>query len=68
MERKLKWLDEYCHICGEQLNTWDVKCSNALMYRKKTCEKCIAKEYDRDMDALRGYMESYFGMRPCQGL
>jgi hypothetical protein len=22
---KVKWLDEYCHRCGEQMNSWDMR-------------------------------------------
>ena len=65
---KVKWLDEECHICGECLNSWDARISKTLLYKNKTCEKCIAKEYDMDVEALRTRMEDYFDIRPCQGL
>lgn len=65
---KLKILDEYCNICGKQLNSWDARLSKALAYKNKVCEKCIANEYDMDVGALRRKMEDFFGMRPCQGL
>lgn len=65
---QLKWLDEYCHVCGEQLNSWDSRCSKALKYKNLTCEKCIAKEYDMEVDTLRGRLEHFFGMRPCIGI
>lgn len=68
MPDKVKLLDEYCHVCGEQLNSWDAKCSKALTYKNKVCEKCIAKEYDINTDAFRSYMEDFFGMRPCMGI
>lgn len=68
IERKLRWLDEYCHACGERLNSWDARCSKALGYRRRTCEKCIAKEYDRTVEELRETLEDFFGMRPCQGI
>jgi len=28
----------------------------------------MAKEYDKTTEELRDTFESYFGMRPCQGL
>ena len=65
---KVKWLDEYCNVCGEQLNSWDKRCSNALAYKKAVCEKCIAKEYDLEVDNLRHRLEHFFGMRPCFGI
>ena len=65
---KVKWLDEDCHICEQRLNSWDARVSKALLYKNKTCEKCIAKEYDMDVEALRTRMEHYFDIRPCQGL
>ena len=66
--QKVKWLDENCHVCGRQLNSWDKRCSNALKYRNPVCESCMAKEYDMDVEALRGRFEKFFGMRPCMGI
>ncbi len=66
--QKVKWVDEYCHSCGEQLNSWDKRCSKALAYKNSVCEKCIAKEYDIEVDSLRSKLEYVFGMRPCMGL
>ena len=63
-----RWLDEYCHTCGQQLNTWDKRCSKALAYRSLVCESCIAKEYDRTVDDMRDMFEGFFGMRPCMGI
>ena len=69
MADKVKWLDLNCPGCGEQLNSWDVRCSKALGYKKyQVCETCITKEYDVDVDELRATMERVFGMQPCQGL
>ncbi len=65
---KLRWLDEACNICGQRLNSWDARLSKTLAYKNKVCEKCIANEYDMDVDALRERMEDFFGMRPCQGI
>lgn len=65
----VRWLDDYCHYCGCQLNSWDVKVSKALGYLKyHCCETCIANEYDNSVDELRDTMEGYFGMRPCKGI
>ena len=41
----VKWLHLPCHVCGEELNTWDMRISHALGYEHITCEKCVAKEY-----------------------
>lgn len=68
MPNQLKWLDEYCNACGSQLNSWDKRLSKTLAYKKPVCEKCIAKEYDCDVEWIRGYFERVFGMRPCMGL
>lgn len=65
---KVRWLNEECNVCQNQLNSWDAKLSKALMYKHRVCEKCIAKEYDMDVEALRSYFEEVFGLRPCVGL
>ena len=65
---RAKWLDEDCNICESQLNSWDARLSKALAYKIPLCEKCIAKEYDMEPEALRDRMENYFGMRPCVGI
>lgn len=65
---KIQWLDEECHVCDMKLNSWDAKLSKALMYQNRVCEKCIAKEYDMDVETLRSYFEEVFGMKPCAGL
>lgn len=63
-----KHTGEDCHSCGQELTSWDIRCSKALAYKKPVCEACIAKEYDKDVDELRDTMEDFFGMRPCMGL
>ena len=65
---KLKWLDECCNKCGNQLNSWDARLSKALAYRFSCCESCIAVKYDMTADELRDRMEDYFGIRPCLGI
>ena len=65
---KARLTDKYCNQCGEQLNTWDLRLSKTLAYKIPVCEKCIAQEYDTEVEALRERMEDYFGMRPCQGI
>jgi len=67
-QEKLKWLDQYCNICGAQLNSWDARCSKALAYKNSCCETCIAKEYGMEPDELRSHLEDFFGMRPCVGI
>lgn len=64
----LRWLDEECNICNNQLNSWDARLSKALTYESPVCEACIAQEYDMDVDAVRSYFEDVFGLRPCTGL
>jgi predicted amidophosphoribosyltransferase len=58
----------YCHSCEQKLSSWDLRCSKALAYQNPVCESCIAKEYEKPIEDLRETLESYFGMRPCQGL
>lgn len=65
---KVKWLDKECNVCGAQLNSWDAKISKALMYKYEVCEKCVAQEYDMNVDSLRSYFEEVFDMRPCAGI
>ncbi len=65
---KARLTDKYCNICDSQLNTWDIRLSKTLAYKMPVCEKCIAKEYDMDIEVLRDKMENFFGMRPCQGI
>ena len=67
-QRKVQWLDAPCHVCGGRLNSWDKRVSKAVGYKHITCERCIAKEYDKTVEELRGIMEDYFGVRPCQGI
>lgn len=64
----LKWLDQQCNVCNALLNSWDARLSKTLAYKYPVCEKCIAKEYDMDVDALRTRMEDFFDIRPCQGI
>lgn len=65
---KVTWLDASCHSCGARLNSWDMKVSRALRYRNAVCEKCVAKEYGKEVGEVREIMEDFFGMRPCQGI
>lgn len=65
---KVKWLDKKCNLCDMRLNSWDARCSKALAYKYPLCEKCIAKEYDKEVEELRAIMEEWFGMRPCLGI
>lgn len=63
-----KHTGQYCNICESELTSWDLRCSKSLAYKHPVCEACIAKEYDRTLEELRGIMEDFYGMRPCQGL
>ena len=65
---KFRILDEYCHKCGQQVNSWDARCSKALAYKNKHCEKCIADEYDMNKEELRAKLEDFFCIRPCVGI
>lgn len=66
--KKVRWTDKQCNKCSERLNSWDIRVSKTLCYKMPLCEKCIAQEYDMDVDALRFRMEQYFDMRPCLGV
>jgi hypothetical protein len=59
---------QYCNICEKELSSWDLRCSKSLAYKYPVCEVCIAKEYDKTVEEIRGIMEDFYGMRPCQGL
>ena len=63
-----KHTGQHCHSCGQELTSWDLRCSKSLAYKNPICEACIAREYDITTDELRDIMEDHFGMRPCQGL
>lgn len=63
-----KHTGQYCNICNNELNSWDLRCSKALAYRYPVCESHIAKEYDKTIEEFRGIMEEYFGERPCLGI
>lgn len=65
---KIKWLDEYCEYCGEQLNSWDKRVAKVLYFQFPICESCMAEEYGMTKDYLRNRMLDRFGMRPCEGL
>lgn len=67
-QKKVKMLDINCNKCSCQLNSWDGRLSKTLCYKIPICEKCIAEEYDMDVESLRKRMENYFGMIPCLGL
>lgn len=64
---KVRLLDEYCHKCGSQMNSWDKRLTNTFKV-VDTCERCFCNIYDMDRDAFRRQMEDFFDMRPCQGL
>ena len=64
----VKWLHLPCHVCGEELNTWDTRISHALGYEHITCEKCVAKEYGLSVPEVRKTLEEHFGLQPCQGI
>lgn len=64
----VKWLHLPCHVCGEELNTWDMRISHALGYEHITCEKCVAKEYGLSVLEVRKTLEEHFGLQPCQGI
>lgn len=63
-----KHTGQYCNICGNELTSWDLRCSKALGYIHPICEKCIAKEYGETVEGLRKTLEDFFGERPCIGL
>ena len=68
MSENVRWLDTPCPVCGGRLNIWDVKIGKALGYKAVICEKCVAREYNRTVEEIRGIMEDFFGMRPCKGI
>ncbi|HCA28884.1 MAG TPA: hypothetical protein DEP23_04590 [Ruminococcaceae bacterium] len=67
-QKIFRLLDQYCHCCGKQVNTWDDRCRKALKYQNPICEDCICKEYGLTENELRDTMKEHFGMIPCQGI
>lgn len=67
MAKKVKWLDEKCHKCGSQMNSWDMRLTKTFKVFN-TCESCFCEIYDMDKESFRDKMENFFGMAPCQGL
>lgn len=67
-EQHVKWFDEYCEYCGEQVNSWDKRVANTLHFNFTICERCMAEEYGMTVDYLRDAMTRRFGMHPCEGL
>lgn len=62
-----KKVNQKCHKCGQQMNTWDVRLTKTFK-TYPTCEDCFCRIYDMDKDAFRHRMEDYLGMRPCKGI
>ena len=67
MSDKVKWLDNTCHKCSNQMNSWDARLTKTFKV-KDTCEACFCKVYDLDKGAFRQKMENFFDIRPCQGI
>ena len=66
---KLHWHpDISCPACGEEVNSWDKRCSRALGYKAIFCEACISKEYGINIEELRDTMKEHFGLIPCPGI
>lgn len=66
---KLHWYpDISCPVCDGEVNSWDKRCSRALGYKQIVCEKCIAQEYEIEVEELRDTMKEHFGLIPCPGI
>ena len=66
-EKKVRLLDEYCHKCNGQMNSWDMRLTNTFQtYNRR--ETCFCEIYDMDRAAFRDQMEEFFGIRPCKGI
>lgn len=68
MANKVKWYDEYCEYCENQINSWDKRVAKALCFDFTICENCIAEEYGMTKEYLRATMERRFGVHPCEGI
>lgn len=66
--KTVKWYDEYCIVCGRQINSWDKRCGKALAHKECVCEECLSVEYDMEVETFRRRMEGFFGERPCMGI
>lgn len=58
-------MEEKCATCANLLTKWDRQVSKVLCYKFPLCVKCIAEEYDRNVDDLNEQMEWVKGKRPC---
>lgn len=61
-----EYIEFKCSECGLRLNLWDRRCSKALKTRL-TCEKCLAKRFNKTVEEFNEYMEDHFDMRSCLG-
>ena len=45
---KARWLGISCPLCGQELNSWDVRCSKSVGYLDyQICENCLCKVVNR---------------------
>lgn len=58
-------MEEKCANCPAALTKWDRQVSKVLAYKFPLCVKCIAEEYDQNVEDLNEHMEWVKGKRPC---
>lgn len=54
-----------CATCSQPLTAWDRQVSKIVAYKFPLCVKCIAEEYDQNVDDLNEHMMWIKGKRPC---
>lgn len=60
-----QWSNKYCKLCGRRMNKWDERCSFA-MREPPTCEKCLAKKFDKTIEELNQFLDEWYHIRECQ--
>lgn len=58
-------MENTCNACGSPLTQWDRQVSKVLAYKFPLCVKCIAEEYDQNVEDLNEHMRWVQGRRPC---
>lgn len=58
-----KHTGQYCHQCGQELTSWEIRCNEANIYQNLLCESCITEKYDISVEYLREIMEGFFGIK-----
>lgn len=58
-------METNCAKCNAPLTAWDRTISKALVFKLPRCTKCMAEEYDMNVEDFNAQMEWFRGKRPC---